>query len=1069
MGSTPKKPFRRTRLVLIGTAGLILIALVEPHSLRFGIRQGLQFKAWRHGRQLSIGKIEGSLFEPILFRDVKVSSSLNGVTFKTAIRRATAYFSWKALLLHRGEGFFDRLTLEGFHNEVTFEPQATAAEAKAANRSPARRPAKSATPASSTGTAGSTAAAPSPDRPLREQPWLPAPNRLELWDGDLALRMGNRLLVLSGVHFDVSAFAPGAIDIRKLKVEHPRLKKTFTNLHGTTALQGTRLVIADVKLAPDLWLKSLASDIANLSQGQPRVGFDFAAFDGSIRGELVDVSPGKHPNYEIAGSFSQISVNALGAFLDVEEKTGGTIKEGKFSFRGSPHALDQSAFSTRFEAVDFIWGHRQWNSLILGATLVNGRVQIPELQLKQAHNALKLKGELVLPAKGVPWWESEFSFDVAGRIDNLTELSALFGPRFSDTAGKGTIDGSIRGQNKVFSGQLIVAGTQLAYRGAPIDMLNAGIKLDGNEFQVINLELVHGGDFMRGKGGINIFGEKRYWAELNASVGELTDYAPLLQKPIAPAPLAGGVVVQWSGDGTLEAHSGAFTAKFRKLHTTGSKEVPATLPIDAELEGTYAPGHLFLSKCILAHDDTRVETQLAADATTLRLEALKLTQKRAQWLEGSAALPVNLWSWWQAPGVAALAPDAPFKVQLAAKGVQLDEAARLTGHPVPISGILSGTVQTGGTLRQVEMTGSVKLTKGHIPDNPWLPALDNVEAEAELDGHVVRFSKFAARHVLGNFTATGAVDFTQFDAPAFDLAVQGERIPFVADNGWSGRASLDLSITGTRKAARVEGSARVVSLKTCPMPDFGPLVSGSSSESLNVPPPTFTLPKPLDRWHYDIAVASDDAAPLKIGKSEVSANLRLRTRELPEKTAPVALAATGSTEFTHLPFKSDFATGNVETASFYWDRNPEDGSLSPVKIAARVAGRTPNLSFIAYYLGPVNHLSSTFLSQPERSDADIRLLLTQGFAPLPIEAQSFKFEPIAPFNLADDLSENAVQEPEADAQSAGTPVSASTPGPAPSQAPASGEAAPAPSATSSPALSAPPPASSSSAPLSPAP
>lgn len=907
--------------------------------------------------------MEGNLFSPLTFYTVKVATSRDGVTSQTDIASAEADFSWSALLLRRGTSFFNRLRLHDLEQRLVIQPVAASAPAPTLPPKVAK-----ATPSSTTAPKAPTSSAP--------EPWLPLPTQLDLWNGTFHSTVGERHATLSGVRLHINQSDAGKMTVQKLHLASGKGERSFEHLTGTTVFQGTRLVVGDVKITDDLRLKTVSTDLAHLAKGHLRASFDFEAFDGVLRGEVVNQPGPDQSQYEIAGNFSRISVHSLARFLSVKEKTGGIIKEGKFTFRGSPQALEQATLSVRLEATDFLWDRRQWNSFVVGAMVVNGRVEIPELELHQAENSLTLSGELLLPEGKTPWWESQFRFDLHAKINNLTELSSLFGEKFSDTAGKISVVGAIRGKERTYNGQLIVSGSDLAYRGAPVELLNAAIKLDGNEIQVINLEIANGRDFVRGKGSINIYGEKRYQAELKAAIDELAVYQPLLQKPVTPVPLAGGVVLDWSGDGTFLAHSGAFSAKFRKLHTPGTPEISATLPIDAELEGTYAPGGLFLSKCVLAEEKTRLVTRLAANPENLVLSELRLTHHDKVWLEGEATLPVNLFRFWLNPGMAALVPDAPFMVALKARNVQLADVANLTGHPIPLSGILSGHLQTEGTLLAPAMKGALQLAKGSLPANPWLPALDEIEAEATFDGPLLHLSSVSARHPLGNLTAQGSIDLTVYDRPRLDLAVRSESLRFEATSEWTGTAALDLNVNGTRQNATLTGTARLLTLTHVPTPEWGRLLREGIGTGLNLPAPVLTLPPPFDAWTLDVAVTTTAPADLPIG-GDLESDLHYSGQG--ERIAP-----TGRVTYTGLPLRIAFTSGTVESASFLWVKGEDEPRL-----AARIAARTADVDFLAYYLGSVSELSGKLVSEPERSDADLRLLLTQGYVPLKEEAADF--------------------------------------------------------------------------------
>ena len=238
---------------------------------------------------------------------------------------------------------------------------------------------------------------------------------------------------------------PGQLRIDEIVFHRQGLEKTFTGVQGATAVQDTKFSVANMTLAPGLVVERISTDLADLSMGKLAVDFDIAAFGGTMRGVIKGDE--RNGGVEINGSFAQISVASLAEFLESPEKATGTVQEGKFSFRGSPYDLARATLSTRFEAADFSWGKRRWNSLVVGATMVDRRIQIPEFKLVQAHNELNAKGELVLPKPGAHWWQSDFSFDIAARINNLSELSArCSAPASRRPPARVTVDGSIRGQ-----------------------------------------------------------------------------------------------------------------------------------------------------------------------------------------------------------------------------------------------------------------------------------------------------------------------------------------------------------------------------------------------------------------------------------------------------------------------------------------------------------------------------------------------------------------------------------------------------------------------------------------------
>ena len=335
-------------------------------------------------------------------------------------------------------------------------------------------------------------------------------------------------------------------------------------------MEGSTIDIANLALEPGVLMRDISVDLGNLARGFLNLEMDLAAFGGTIRIEAQTLSDARVFGLDATGTFSQISVAKLATFLGLSDAAGGTIKDGKFTFRGPPQHVADATASLHFEATNFQWESRQWDSLVAGATLMDGRVQIPGLALTQGHNQLSLNGEMALPKAGVGMVAIRIQCQYH-REDRQSDgaIRACFCPNFKFAAGKANIDGSIRGKDQQFHGQIIVSGSDLQWRNAPIDELHASVKLNGNEFQISSLSIFNDGDFVRGRGVVNIIGDKQYWGELHASILDLAKYAAILQKPLVPEPLAGGAKIEWSGEGSAKGHSGKFSARVQKLRSLG--------------------------------------------------------------------------------------------------------------------------------------------------------------------------------------------------------------------------------------------------------------------------------------------------------------------------------------------------------------------------------------------------------------------------------------------------------------------------------------------------------------------
>jgi hypothetical protein len=916
---------------------LVLVAAIcvsEPDIFRLGLRQALKLEAMRLGFRLEIGELTGSLFHPIAFRNVKISrASRSGIQTRLAIASAKAAFSLENLVFRRGSGWWKSLEIDGLDCEVQLSGRAALTSPQA--------------PAAVATTTGNA---------LR---YL-TPSRIDARGVNLLVRQNDDFLRLRDARFGVSEVTPGQLRIEEVVFHRQELEKTFSAVQGATAVQDTKFSVANMTLAPGLVVEQISTDLADLAGGKLAVDFGVAAFGGTMRGVIKGDE--RNGGLEINGSFAHISVASLAEFLESPETATGTVQEGKFSFRGSPYDLARATLSTRFEATDFSWGKRRWNSLVVGATMVDRRIQIPEFKLVQAHNELNAKGELTLPNPGSRWWQSDFSFDIAARINNLSELSALLGPGFAETAGKATVDGSIRGQNQFFTGQLVVSGSRLSYRTAPLEKLQATIKLNGNELQLTQCEFTHDEDYLRGHGVVNIIGDKRYWGELKASVRDLTLYSAFMEKPIVPAPLAGGLALEWSGDGTAKAHSGAFHAQLRKIRLIEEK---SSHPVNADLEATYSPGNIFFSKFLVSDAESYFSSVVTVGPKLLNLQSVLLQISNDSQLDGSALLPVDVWTAWRnASWSDALDPDGACNIHLNAKNLDLRKASLLSGRELPLAGELQVTLATGGTLKNLNAEGRVQLARGQFPLGKDGSQLSGVDASLSLAGQTIAIDKIRARLGADQLDASGQVDLKNIRDPELKIAFQSRKFSMTAMEKLKLDASVNLQINGPLSSADVTGSAELLGAQLVGDLDLVPLLTPGKQE---MPPPFAFQRAPFSCWRFDVECRSASAVGLRGASGVLQPHFSIRG-------AGAAPSMAGTLDFENVKAGSPFASFLIDDGTIYF--NEESPRVPGIRI--RGSGTAGRYHFTASILGPITQRSVILFSEPPLSQNAIMNLISRG-------------------------------------------------------------------------------------------
>ena len=759
-------PLAKLRLIFLCALLLLLVAVqapVFPHV----VRALLHLQAWRNGVSLTVRSVEGNLFEPVVLREVLWSyRAAAGATTRVEVRRVRAWLAWSNVFPEpasrwirsgaEAAGFRTIGADGGWMHEVEFDDVT----------------ARLSLP-------DGTEAAPDEDAAAR---WFARsmraggvrPGKITMRNADLILDRGPDYARSEGTHMTLSEVEPGAFRARQFTVRAGHPARIFRDVRGLTSMEGSRATIAGVKLAPDVTLTSLSVTTPDFSSGRVVLSAAFAAFGGKVDAEAKATAGRGEIRFECGGSFSDVSVAGLASFLNMSDAAGGVLKEGHFTYRGTPRDFARAEATLRFEAGAFQWDSRQWDSLVLGLSLVDQRLQIPEFRLRQGRNQLMLKGTTELPRAGARWWERQFDFKVEADILNLTELSALMLPEFKFAAGELSVRGSVSGSGAQpgsppkYDGQMIIGGKSLQWRTAPIDNLNAALLFRGREIQITSAQLLRKDDFLLGSGSVSL-ADGSYSGDVRLSARDLAIYRPVLSPHLVPAPLGGGISGTWTGKGRGAAHEGKFSARLERFRLL---EPGGTLPLDAEFSGTYKPGEAQIEKLRLAEDSTALTAAATIGPGSVHLRDVRVETKGKLRLKGDALLPLNLWQQWPDVTFARLLNEKTAgHAQFEATELDLRSVSRLTGVDWPLAGTANGNVSAEGSLSALRLAGSARVAGGTFPLDWRGAAVSGVDAAFSLDGATVRLEKAAGKHAGGDFALAGTMDLAKPATPA--VAVEG--------------------------------------------------------------------------------------------------------------------------------------------------------------------------------------------------------------------------------------------------------------------------------------------------------
>ena len=367
---------------------------------------------------------------------------------------------------------------------------------------------------------------------------------------DLRLERGRYLLHTAGLWLSGSRDGDGQFLAREVAIAGPGFENTFVRPRGQTYWKGSRLTVSQLALGPDVNLASATLDGSRLNHHRLDWECKLTAGGGEVRGQgEVDFSR-ERLALEVAAGLRDMAVRPLARLLGIAGPVDGLIDQGNFTFRGDPENWPAAQMWLAAHARDFRWGKRRWEDLDLQAVVVNRRVQVHRLELRQSANRVSLSGECPLPPDPADprsagdafrqWREGGFSCQVDARLEDLRALAELGGPQAPELAGRMSVNGALGarpGVRQGIDGYLNVEGTGLLLRGAALDFLRSTLVLRDGGLRVADFQATRGDDYFTGTGSMRLDDPPCYEGELRARVGRLAAYTPAL----AGTPLGTGL------------------------------------------------------------------------------------------------------------------------------------------------------------------------------------------------------------------------------------------------------------------------------------------------------------------------------------------------------------------------------------------------------------------------------------------------------------------------------------------------------------------------------------------------
>jgi hypothetical protein len=777
-------------LIVVLLAGA-LDALFAPTVVARGVRLWIRWAAKSQGLSAEMEDVDAPFLREVTIRNLRVAPA-NDASRKVSFRAASLVvdLNFRGWIFSRRARLLRSINLDHCTGSIRVRPGATPA-----NKSDWRKLAQ----------------------------LLPNNFRIDHLDFDVVT--GATAFSFRGVVLTASAIESGKFLARQIAVTSPVLRQTFGNLRGATSWEGDRLTIAGIPLIRGLDLEALTIDLSHLAGRRLGLDLHLDTYGGTLRASFQGRAREKFA-VDVAGSASNLSLAQISKAVGFLEPITGSVRASKFTFRGNPGEFLDATASIWIELTDFAWRARRADNVMLGATFYDRRLEVDQFYVRQQQNELTVNGELPWPKKTSGWARLPFRGQLNAAIPDLNGFAQFFGAPTGDFTGALSAEGQLDSVAPEAHGRLALHGQGVTFRGVALDSLGAALHLKGTEATLENLEVRHAEDFARAQGAVDLAAPHRFSGRLTGAINDLGAYASLLPAAWRSAKIGGGVTFDWSGDGTLAAHSG--TMQFF-AHGLQMPVAPLRLPLDVTLVGTYSPQDVFFRTFKLASDRVSLGSFLMLGSDFVELQALELTLDGIPRIGGTLFLPISV-DRWRISGslLAALDEGQKFDVDLAINHLDVATLASVLGEESAATGVLDGKLAAFGPLRSLQVTTSWRLenlgpaTSSNSIDFEGRYADGRAEAKTTAIfgmSDPVTFRAWLPLQLEKSRIAAGTVidPVDQFsvaiDCPALFLETLPNDLRFSAE---SGLVTGNIAFFNTLRAPSVRGAAEILGARFKP-------------------------------------------------------------------------------------------------------------------------------------------------------------------------------------------------------------------------------------------------------------
>ncbi len=552
---------------------------------------------------------------------------------------------------------------------------------------------------------------------------------------------------------------------------------------------------ADGALTADL---KTVGQVAEGVEGGATARIDFQVKDQSLTADLNAASERL--------KIGENTVEGLNANVRVEKNLA--TEEGAPLFRDLKSKIDANVESISAGGVTA-------DNVKVDAAVDDAKVSFNDVSLTKGDNQVRIEGDYELPEDLKSFDKQSFDADVsvdAPRLDQFVADGSDLG-----LSGGLKVEGKVTSKDGEIDGDFQIDGSDLKAKGLGMPETRGDLTIRNNEARLSDLTLVFDDENrVTLNGHVELAAPHAYGGTADVALSDLS-----VLNAVAPEPLGGALMAQWSGEGNVEenVHSGRADVELTNGRYGDRDQLAATVKAEYDWPTSV---NVPVMKASAEEGDVSLSAQLAENRLSVTDVIARLGQLTV--LTGNLSVPLHA----DQPGdLEKMIPnDEPVAVNLETGTLKLSEvfAALKLDDPPPVSGAVGVTVTASGTLD--ELTAAVNVQADRMQSSA---AADVKPADVKLD---VRLANDRAvvdgkitQPLVQPISVSGSVpvDVVQIrregslpPTTPLDLRVQMPRssLGFVTSlvpvvRFIEGTAAIDLAVSGTIEKPAIAGDVEV--------------------------------------------------------------------------------------------------------------------------------------------------------------------------------------------------------------------------------------------------------------------